>query len=172
MSVMGQKVGVFVDAGNLFLATRSVLGRSVAIDYSALMDFAERYGEVVVARVYQPHNPANAGEAGFLFKLRAIGFQPVTRLVRVLPNGTIKGDMDVFLAIDAVSLAPSLDTVVIATGDGDFLPLVEHLRRLGKRVVGVGPHSCTAPELRMAFDEFAYTTEVDGLICDRLMLCH
>ena len=32
------------------------------------------------------------------------------------------------LAIDAVTMAPKLDSVIIISGDGDYVPLVEYLQ--------------------------------------------
>ena len=32
------------------------------------------------------------------------------------------------MAIDAIAMAPKLDTVILATGDGDFVPLIEYLK--------------------------------------------
>ena len=37
--------------------------------------------------------------------------------------------------MDMIELAPKLDTIIIVSGDGDFLPLVLHLRHaLGCRI--------------------------------------
>ena len=47
--------------------------------------------------------------------------------LQVFSDGAKKADWDVGLAIDAVKLAPKLDTVIIASGDGDFVPLIEYL---------------------------------------------
>jgi hypothetical protein len=41
------------------------------------------------------------------------------------------------MAVDAISLSPKLDAVILITGDGDFVPLVEYLkynRRLPSRM--------------------------------------
>ena len=42
--------------------------------------------------------------------------------------GFQKGDWDVGLAIDAIKMAPRLDAIILITGDGDFVPLVEYLK--------------------------------------------
>ncbi|MEK7515942.1 MAG: NYN domain-containing protein, partial [Patescibacteria group bacterium] len=47
--------------------------------------------------------------------------------LQVFADGAKKADWDVGLAIDAVKLAPKLDTVVLVTGDGDFVPLIQYL---------------------------------------------
>jgi uncharacterized LabA/DUF88 family protein len=47
--------------------------------------------------------------------------------LQIFSDGAKKADWDVGLAIDAVKLAPKLDTVILATGDGDFVPLIEYL---------------------------------------------
>ena len=46
-----------------------------------------------------------------------------------------KADWDVGMAVDAIRMANFLDTIILVTGDGDFVPLVEYLKwGLGKQV--------------------------------------
>ena len=47
--------------------------------------------------------------------------------LQIFSEGAKKAEWDVGNAIDAVKLAPKLDTVILATGDGDFVPLIEYL---------------------------------------------
>ena len=71
-----------------------------------------------------------------------------------------KADWDVGLSIDAIELAPKLDVVILVSGDGDYLPLVEHLRRaFGCKVEALAfGRSCSA-KLKETVDEF---TDIDG----------
>ncbi|MEZ4103089.1 MAG: NYN domain-containing protein [Candidatus Paceibacterota bacterium] len=43
-------------------------------------------------------------------------------------GGAKKGDWDVGLAVDAITLAPKIDAAIIISGDGDFVPLVNYLQ--------------------------------------------
>ena len=50
--------------------------------------------------------------------------------------------------------AASLDVIVLASGDGDFIPLVEYLKNQGKRVEVVSFGKTTSLKLKEAADEF------------------
>ncbi|MCL5004579.1 MAG: NYN domain-containing protein, partial [Patescibacteria group bacterium] len=55
--------------------------------------------------------------------------------LQIFAGGMKKADWDVGMAVDAIRMANSLDTVILVTGDGDFIPLVEYLKwGLGKEV--------------------------------------
>lgn len=79
------------------------------------------------------------GEESFFDAFKKAGFELRLKDIQVYPGGMKKADWDVGLAIDAVRISPSLDTVILVTGDGDFIPLVEYLKwGLGKRVEVAG----------------------------------
>ena len=70
-----------------------------------------------------------------------------------------KNAADIKMAVDAVELAFERDYVtafVICTGDSDFTPLVQKLRELNKRVLGVGLKASTSAMLPPACDEFLF----------------
>ena len=56
-----------------------------------------------------------------------MGIETKVKDLQIFADGAKKADWDVGLAIDAVKLAPKLDTVVLVTGDGDFVPLIQYL---------------------------------------------
>ncbi|MCG4958228.1 NYN domain-containing protein, partial [Alistipes finegoldii] len=65
-------------------------------------------------------------EKGFFEALAKIGIEMRTKDLQIFYGGAKKADWDVGLAVDAITAAPSLDTVILVTGDGDFVPLVEY----------------------------------------------
>ena len=66
-----------------------------------------------------------------------------------------KGDWDVGLAVDAIKLAPKLDTVIIASGDGDFCPLVEYLQtNEGCQVEVISFGKSSSQKLKEVADDF------------------
>ena len=69
-------------------------------------------------------------------------------------GGMKKADWDVGIVIDAIRTAPSLDVIVICSGDGDFIPLVEYLKNQGKRVEILAFGKTTSSKLKEAADEF------------------
>ena len=47
--------------------------------------------------------------------------------LQIYAGGVKKADWDVGIAVDAIKLADKVDAVVLASGDGDFAPLLEYL---------------------------------------------
>jgi uncharacterized LabA/DUF88 family protein len=70
-----------------------------------------------------------SGEENTFFDvLTKLGIETKTKDLQIFSDGTKKGDWDVGLAVDAITLAPKLDAIILVTGDGDFVPLVEYLQ--------------------------------------------
>jgi hypothetical protein len=74
--------------------------------------------------------------------------------LQVFSSGQKKGDWDVGLAIDAVRMMSKLDVIVIVSGDGDYLPLVEYLQNHGHLVEVVAFGASCSMKLREAVDAF------------------
>src|SRR3989344_2330650 len=69
------------------------------------------------------------------------------------------------MAIDAVRLASSLDAVVLVTGDGDFIPLVDYLRwGLGREVEVAGFSRTSSGKLREVGDRFIPIEEIPRVL--------
>ena len=78
--------------------------------------------------------------------------------MQIFHTGTKKGDWDVGLAVDAIKTAPRLDTIVIVSGDGDFVPLVQYLQTMTQvEVMSFG--KSTSSKLREAADDFVDLSE-------------
>jgi len=77
-----------------------------------------------------------------------------TKDLQIFPGGAKKGDWDIGIAMDAIELAPKLDAIVIVSGDGDFIPLCQHLKRaIGcKAEVMAFARSCSAKLIEEADD--------------------
>ena len=69
-------------------------------------------------------------------------------------GGMKKADWDVGIVIDAIRTAASLDVIILCSGDGDFIPLVDYLKNQGKRVEVLAFGKTTSSKLREAADEF------------------
>jgi uncharacterized LabA/DUF88 family protein len=83
--------------------------------------------------------------------------------------GTVKGSMDIELTVEMMTLAPHLDTVVLISGRGDLVPVVEGMKSRGVRVIVVssisGAESAVANELRREADEFIDLATIADHIC-------
>lgn len=58
-----------------------------------------------------------------------------------------KGNFDVKLAIDFVLKAKEFDTAILVSGDSDFEPAVEYLRKIGKKIIVVSSRGHISREL-------------------------
>lgn len=90
------------------------------------------------------------------------GFAVVTRLVKerydTSGNRRLRGTIDVLLAVQAITIAPTVEEVVLFSGNADFVPVVEVIQGMGRRVIVVSSIHPDAPfasdELRRQADEF------------------
>lgn len=119
-----QRVGVFIDTANLYHSAKHL--------YKARVNFAnvlaEAVGDRTLVRAIAYVVRTDAGdETAFFDALTKIGIETKVKDLQIFADGAKKADWDVGIAIDAVKLAPKLDTVILATGDGDYVPLIEYL---------------------------------------------
>jgi uncharacterized protein (TIGR00288 family) len=144
-----QRSAILVDNSNLY---RTSLELGVKVDYFKLLKrFNHR--QIVRALIFQPELDS-VRESGFMRTIRSYGFEFKTKPVKTYENGKTKCDMDVDLTVAAVSLVEKCDVITIISGDGDFLPLIYHLKSRGVKVEIVGFVHNTSHELKTAADEF------------------
>jgi uncharacterized LabA/DUF88 family protein len=89
-------------------------------------------------------------QTSFLNILDAIGFEIKSKDLRLRPDGTAKGDWDMGIAIDSVAMANRLDVVVLVSGDGDFVDLVNMLKSRGVIVEVLSFPNNTSEDLKIA----------------------
>src|SRR5258708_33588086 len=119
-----QRVGVFIDTQNLYHSAKHLYKSRV--NFQKVLE--EAVGDRILIRAIAYVISTESGdESAFFEALTKIGIETKVKGLQVFSDGAKKADWDVGLAIDAVKLAPKLDTVIIASGDGDFVPLIEYL---------------------------------------------
>lgn len=119
-----QRVGVFIDTQNLYHSAKHLY--KTRVNFAKVLE--EAVGDRILVRAIAYVISTEAGdENAFFDALTKIGIETKVKDLQVFADGAKKADWDVGLAIDAVKLAPKLDTIVIASGDGDFVPLIEYL---------------------------------------------
>ena len=147
-----QRIGVFVDAQNIYYSARFLFNRKV--DFQAILKEAVRGRQLIRAMVYVI-KAEMVGEQAWFDKLDQIGFEVKSKDIQIFPGGAKKGDWDLGIAMDAIETAQKLDTIVIVSGDGDFVPLVQHLQRApGCRVEAMAFGKSASSMLVSAVDEF------------------
>ena len=147
-----QRVGVFVDVQNLYYSAKNIYNSK--INFKELLKIAVSGRELIRAMAYVIRAEVSA-EKTFFDALEQIGFEIKSKDLQIFFGGFKKGDWDVGIAMDAIELGPKLDTVVLISGDGDFLPLVQHLQRaVGCRVEVIAFGKSTSSKLIEGADEF------------------
>ncbi|MDP3958113.1 MAG: NYN domain-containing protein [bacterium] len=146
-----QRVGIFIDTQNLYHSAKNLYGARV--NFAAVLKEAVAGRELLRAIAYVITTETRE-ESGFFEALSKIGIETKTKDLQVFAGGAKKADWDVGLAVDAIKHAPKLDAVVIASGDGDFVPLVEYLKFLGLQVEAISFGKSSSMKLKDAVDDF------------------
>ncbi|MBI2140230.1 NYN domain-containing protein [Candidatus Woesearchaeota archaeon] len=147
-----QRVGVFVDVQNMYYSAKQFYKSKV--NFANVLKSAVNGRSVIRAIAYVIR--ADIGEEqSFFDALDKIGFEVKAKDLQVFVGGAKKGDWDIGIAMDMIELAPKLDTLVLVSGDGDFVDLLRHLKHaLGCRVEVMAFGKSTSSKLKDAADEF------------------
>jgi len=147
-----QRVGVFIDTQNLYHSAKNLYRAKVNFNNVLKDAVADR---TLVRAIAYVVTTESGEEQGFFEALTKIGIETKTKDLQVFFGGAKKADWDVGMAIDAIKMAPKLDAVVLATGDGDFVPAVEHLKTAGGcQVEAISFGRSSSGRLREAVDDF------------------
>lgn len=131
-----KRIGMFVDVSNLYYCINKKYPRR-KLDYRKYKRFVEDLGEIQQAIAYgaQMSNQAD----GFKYCLQQMGFTTKYKVPKVYGNEstgiTRKADWDVGITMDIVNMIDRFDMVILGSGDGDMLPVVEWCMRKGVDVV-------------------------------------
>ncbi|MDD5165489.1 MAG: NYN domain-containing protein [Candidatus Pacebacteria bacterium] len=147
-----QRVGIYIDAQNLYHSGRNLYHSKV--NFGAIVKDALD-GRKLVRAVAYVISTESGEESGFFDALTKVGIETKVKDLQIFSSGAKKADWDVGLAIDAVKLAPKLDSIILLTGDGDFCPLVEYLQmNQGCQVEVVSFGKSTSSKLIEVADHF------------------
>lgn len=146
-----QRVGIFIDTQNLYHCAKNLYGAKVNFSQVVKDGLADRLLTRAVAYVITTES---GEEKSFFEALGKMGIETKTKNLQIFSGGAKKGDWDVGLAVDAIKLAPKLDAVILVTGDGDFVPLVEFLKNGGCQVEVMSFGKSSSAKLIEACDDF------------------
>jgi len=138
------RVGVFVDVQNMYHSAKNLYGARV--NFAELLKLATAGRELVRALAYVVKSDTPE-EKTFFDALEKAGLELKVKDLQIFAGGAKKADWDVGLAIDAISLSKQVDVVVIISGDGDFIPMVEYLQFNGQIVEAVSFERSTSGKL-------------------------
>lgn len=120
-----QRVAIFIDAQNLYHSAKNLYKKKVNFD-SIMKEGLS--GRKLVRSIAYVITSESGEEQGFFEALGKLGIETKTKDLQIFAGGAKKADWDVGLAIDAIKASQKVDAIVIASGDGDFVPLVEYLK--------------------------------------------
>lgn len=146
-----QRVGVLIDVQNMYHSAKNL--------YQARVNFREILNTAVAGRkliraIGYVVTTETGEEKAFLEALEKTGIEIRSKELQIFPGGMKKADWDVGLAVDAFELSKKLDSIVLVTGDGDFIPLVEHLKSQGQQVEIIAFAKSASSKLQEIADDF------------------
>ena len=147
-----QRVGVFIDSQNLYHSAKNLYRAKV--NFKQVMEDAVS-GRALIRAIAYVITTESEDEKSFFEALEKLGIETKTKDLQIFFGGAKKADWDVGIAVDAIKLAPKLDTIVLISGDGDFIPLVEYLRtNEGCQVEVMAFGKSSSSKLIETFDDF------------------
>lgn len=155
----GQRTAILVDVQNLFYSAKCLLQSK--IDYSKLITGLAEDRTITRAIAYVIQRQDNS-QAAFVDTLSRVGFDVVIKETKNKNklNGEIiqsKSNYNLLLVLDAVELSNKVDSIIIASSDNEFIPLIKYLKSHGCRV-SIAAFEFSH-ELQIAADECFYIPE-------------
>lgn len=183
-SYSNQRVGIFVDVQNLYHSAKNLYhGR---VNYTELMKHLVGDRQLIRAMAYVvksegiepqhstrisvPQAKATASsdlssEAAFFEALEKAGLELRMKDLQIYAGGMKKADWDVGMAVDAIRMSEFLDVIILVTGDGDFIPLVDYLKWGNGRLVEVAAFKRSASsKIQDAADKFIAIEDIPRAI--------
>lgn len=146
-----QRVAVIIDTQNLYHSAKNL--------YKSKVNFAEVVkaavqGRKLIRAISYVVNTESGEESAFFEALEKVGIEIKTKDLQIFYGGAKKADWDVGMAVDAIKAAHKVDAIVLATGDGDFIPCVEYVKSLGCQVEAITFGRSSSSGLRSVLDDF------------------
>lgn len=146
-----QRVAIFIDTQNLYHSAKNIYRAKV--NFGAVVK-AALAGRRLVRAVAYVVTTESGEERTFFEALTKAGIETKTKDLQIFFGGAKKADWDVGLAVDAIKHASKVDAIVLATGDGDFVPLAEYVRSQGCQVECISFGKSSSARLRECVDDF------------------
>ncbi len=158
-----QRVGVFIDVQNLYYSAKNLFDKKVNFGNIVKEGVCSRKLIRAIAYVVRTES---GDELPFFEALYNLGLETRERDLLTYHGGNKKADWDVGIAIDAIRISELLDVIILVSGDGDFIPLVEYLQNQGRQVELMSFRETTSTKLIEEVD--CYTNLSDDL--DRYLI--
>jgi len=141
-----EKVVVFLDYANVNRAARE---KRYRLDYQDLLQYVGEDRFLVDAHCYVPLNPRNEHRLDReIEELWNAGYIVSTKL-GTIAGGTYKCNFDVEITMDMLKVVYQVkpDIIVLASGDSDFVSLIQEVRKSGVRVEVAAFEGTAGPDI-------------------------
>ena len=155
-----QRVGILIDVQNMYHSAKNL--------YKARVNFREILRTAVASRrlvraIAYVVTTETGEEKAFLEALGKAGIEIRTKELQIFPGGMKKADWDIGMAVDAIKLSNLCDAIVLVTGDGDFVPLVEYLKGAwGGQIEVIAFSKSASAKLKEIADDFVDLSKDSG----------
>ena len=146
-----QRVGIFMDVQNLYHSAKNLYNARVNFEAVIKNTLANRTLVRAIAYVIRTES---GEEEAFLEALVNMGIETKSKDLQIFSDNAKKADWDVGLAIDMVALAPKLDSIILVSGDGDFAPALEYIKKYGCQIEVVAFGKTCSQRLQETADDF------------------
>lgn len=148
---LSQRVAILIDTQNMYHSAKHIHGARLAFGKAVDMIAA---GRPIIRAIAYVAKSKTGEEQTFFEALQGAGIELKIKDVQEFASGAKKADWDVGMAVDAVKLGEKVDVIVLLTGDGDFVPLVEYLHGRGVIVEVAAFAESTNAQLKVVADRF------------------
>ncbi len=160
-----QRVAVLVDVQNLYYSAKNLYGAHVS--YKTLLSETVKNRILTRAIAYVIRTPQRIEET-FFEAINTSGFEVKEKDLQVFSDGAQKGDWDLGIAMDAIRLGHKVDSIILCSGDGDYVPVVNYLQQALGCLVEVAAFKKTSnKQLTEICDDFIDLDEIKDKILFR-----
>src|SRR3989344_468282 len=146
-----QRVTILIDVQNMYHSAKNLY--DARVNFAEILKLAVSGRKLVRAFAYVVRTKTGE-EKPFFDALIKLGFETRVRDLQEFYGGMKKADWDVGITVDAIKSAPGVDVIVLVSGDGDFIQLVEYLKNQGKRAEVIAFGKSASSRLKETADEF------------------
>ncbi|MFA6522033.1 MAG: NYN domain-containing protein [Patescibacteria group bacterium] len=156
LSTTTRRVGVFIDVQNMYYSARNLFNRKV--NFANIVRESAGDAQLIRAIAYTI-STKGGDEEPFFEALRKNGIEVKSKELQEFTSGVKKGDWDVGITVDIIRMLDMLDVVVIVSGDGDYMPLVQFIQSRGRIARVASFRETTSSNLVSLCDEYMNLSE-------------
>ncbi len=153
-----KRAGIFIDGNNLYFIQKNFL--NARIDIVKFVEYFRKFYSIYNVFFYLSYREEDDRQEKFYKMLAFSGITVVRKPLKHLPDGSLKGNLDVDITIDMLLTKDNYDVAILCSGDSDFEKLINVLRSFGKEVICVSTRDSSSIEVVNASDRYIDLREI------------